>query len=209
MRRKTYLPPSPLAPRQLVSFDLADPKQHRATAKYLRERLGALARDKAKFPNEFDRLIADTETWCHDVVAEAGLRPDEAVPDDRYPEAIWYAIEIKKRVAEIRDLRDSYPDLAVSLALLLGQLIGEARAHLRHGQDAARGIKAVQSAREGHEQVHGTEAKKTARWSAQFTAFKNYRAQGLNITESERRAATECGVSPRTIFEARKRAQIT
>ena len=30
-------------------------------AKYLTHRLGSLARDKTKFPNEFDRLIADTE----------------------------------------------------------------------------------------------------------------------------------------------------
>ena len=207
MRRKKHLPPSPLAPRQLNSFDLTDPAQCTAMAKYLRHRLDSLARDKAKFPNEFDRLIADTETWCGQVARDAGLRPDEAVSDERYPRAIWYAVEIQRRTAEIRDLREEDPDLAISLALLLGELIGEARAHLSHGENAARGLKAMQNARAGHEQTHGTAATKQARWRDQLTAFAKYRAQGLNITASERRAANECQVSPRTIHQARKRAQ--
>jgi hypothetical protein len=113
------------------------------------------------------------------------------------------------RAAEIRDWRESHPDLALGLALFLGELIGEARAHLAHGEDAARGMKAVQSARAGHEQVHGNQAHKQARWRMQYTAFEKYRAQGCNITDAESLAANECGVSPRTIFEARKRARVS
>jgi hypothetical protein len=47
MRRKHNLPPSPLAPRQPVKFELADPEQARAGAAYLRNRLDRLARDRA------------------------------------------------------------------------------------------------------------------------------------------------------------------
>jgi hypothetical protein len=205
MPRKRYLPPSPLAWRRIVSFDLADPEQRRAAAVYWRKRLRELHRDRREFPNEFDRLIADAEGWSHQVAAAAGLRSDQAVTDELYPQAVWYAAQIRSRAAEIRHLRDRYPDLVLGLALYVGELIGEARAHLAHGEDAARGLKAVQSARAGHEQAYGSEAAKQARWRAQLAAFEKYRAQGFNITESERRAAKECGVCPRTIHEARRR----
>jgi hypothetical protein len=208
MRRKRHLPPSPLAPRRLVRFDLTDPEQRRATVVYWRERISRLLRDKTRFPSEFDRLIADAEGWCHEVATAAGLRSDQAVPDELYPQAIWYAAQIRRRAAEIRDLRERYPDLALGLALFLGELIGEARAHLAHGEDAARGMKAVQSARAGHEQVHGNQSDKQARWRAQYAAFERYRAQGCNITKAQALAAKECGVSPRIIFEARKRGRI-
>jgi hypothetical protein len=205
--RRTYLPPSPLAPRQVVSFDVRDPEQARAALSYWKRRLAGLARDRSEFPSEFDRLIADTEAWCQDVAAAAGLRPDQAVSDELYPEAIWYAARISTRAAEIRHLRDHHPDLALGLALFLGELIGEARAHLTHGVDAARGVKAMQSVRAGHEGAHGSPAVKQARWRAQVATFEKYRAQRLGITEAERRAAEECGVSPRTIYNARRRAQ--
>jgi 8-oxo-dGTP pyrophosphatase MutT (NUDIX family) len=84
LSRKRHLPPNPLAPRRLVRFDLADPEQSRAVAVYLRDRLRRLARDKREFPSEFDRLIAATEAWCREVYAEAGLKPDDVVPDDLY-----------------------------------------------------------------------------------------------------------------------------
>ena len=208
MSRKRHLPPNPLAPRRLVRFDLADPEQSRAVAVYLRDRLRRLARDKREFPSEFDRLIAATEAWCREVYAEAGLKPDDVVPDDLYPQDIWYASQISSLVAEIRDLREREPDLVLGLALVLGELIGEARAHLTHGENAARGLKGVVSARAGHEQVHGTEEVKKTRWQAQVSAFDRYRAQGYRITAAESLAAEECGVSPRTIHEARKRAQV-
>ena len=208
MSRKRHLPPSPLAPRQLVRFDLADPEQHRAAAVYLRDRLRRLARDKREFPSEFDRLIAATEAWCREVYAEAGLKPDDVVPDESYPQRSWYASQIRSVVAEIRDLREKEPDLVLGLALLVGELIGEARAHLTHGENAARGLKGVVSARAGHEQVHGTEEVKKTRWQAQVSAFERYRAEGHRITAAESLAAEECGVSPRTIHEARKRAQV-
>jgi hypothetical protein len=204
--RRTYLPPSPLAPRQVVSIDVRDPEQARAALVYWKRRLAGLARDRSEFPSEFDRLIADTEAWCRDVAA-AGLRPDQPVSDELYPEPIWYATQISTRAAEIRHLRDRDPDLALGLALCLGELIGEARAHLAHGVDAARGVKAIQSARAGHEGKHGNPATKQARWRTQNAAFERYRAQRFGITEAERRAAEECGVSPRTIHQARKRAQ--
>lgn len=204
MPRKKYLPPSPLAPRRMVSFDLTDPRQRRAALIYWRDRISRLLRDKARFPSEFDRLIADAEGWSHDVTSAAGLGPDQTVPDDLYPQALWYAAQIRMRVAEIRDLRKRYPDLSLGLALYLGELIGEARAHLAHGEDAARGVRAMESARAGHEQVHGNQAAKQARWRDQLAAYEKYHARGLNVTESERRAANECGVSPRTIHATRK-----
>jgi hypothetical protein len=205
MRRTKHLPPSPLARRRLVSFDLADPEQRRAAAVYWRKRIRELLRDKSDFPSEFDRLIADAEAWCQDVAAAAGLQSDQVMPDELYPQAVWYAAQIRTRVAEIRHLRESHPDLALGLALCLGELIGEARAHLAHGEDAARGLKAMESARVGHKQVHGDQTAKQARWRAQFAAFNKYRAQGRNITEAERRAAQECGVSSRTIHTTRKK----
>jgi hypothetical protein len=204
MPRKKYLPPSPLAPRRVVSFDLADPEQSRAAAMYWRKRLGELLHDKSEFPSEFDRLIADAEAWCQDVAAAAGVRSDQGVPDELYPQAIWYAVQIRTRAAEIRHLRDSHPDLALGLALYLGELIGEARAQLAHGEDAARGLKTMESARAGHAQVHGSENAKQARWRGQIAAFEKYRAQGYNITQAERRAAAECGVSQRTIYTTRQ-----
>jgi hypothetical protein len=140
MRRKDNLPPSPLAPRQKVNFELSDPKQYRATAEYQRSRLRSLAREKDKYPNEFDRLIADVEARCGDILAEERLEPGAGVSDERYPEPIWYAGQIIDRTAEIRDLRDHNPDLAIAAALVLGHLIGEAQAHLSLGEDAARGV---------------------------------------------------------------------
>jgi hypothetical protein len=166
-----------------------------------------MARDKKRIPDEFDRLIATAEAWCREVLADAGLRPDELVPDDLYPEKIWYASQINSRVAEIRDLREKEPDLVLGLTLLLGELIGEAQAHLTQGENAARGLKSVLSAREGHEQVHGTEDMKQARWRAQVSAFERYHAEGHGITSAEALAAEECGVSPRTIWQSRTRMQ--
>jgi hypothetical protein len=203
MRRKHNLPPSPLAPRQLVKFDINDP----AAGVYLRDRLSRLARDKRAFPSEFDRLLARVEAWCHATCDAAGLKPDEVVSDDLYPQEVWYASQIRSLAAEIRRLREREPDLVLGLALTLGELIGEARAHLTHGENAARGLKAVLSAREGHEQVHGTKEVKEYRWREHVRAFERHRANGRSITTAQSLAAKECGVSCKTIFNARKRAR--
>ena len=204
MRRKHNLPPSPLAPRQQVRFDLADPEQWRALCNHL----DRLARDKGEFPSEFDRLIAPAEAWSRAVYAEAGLKPDEFVSDDRYPQKVWYASQIRSLAAAIRKLRDREPDLVLGLALLLGELICEGRAHLTHGENAARGLKNVLSARAGHEQVHGTKKIKEARWRGHVSAFERHRANGHSITEAESLAAEERGVSSKTIYNARKWAQV-
>jgi hypothetical protein len=208
MRRKHNLPPSPLAPRRPVRFDLADLEQSRAAAEYLINRFDRLARDREEFPSEFDRLTAPAEGWCRAVYTEAGLKPDEVVSDDAYPQKVWYASQIRSLAAEIRKLREREPDLVLGLALELGELIGEGRAHLTHGENAARGLKGVLSARAGHEQVHGTKEIKQARWRGHVSAFERYRAQGHSISMAETLAAEERGVSSKTIFNARKRAQL-
>lgn len=208
MRRKHNLPPSPLAPRRPVKFDLTDPEQSPAAAEYLRNRLDRLARDKRQFPSEFDRLMAPAEAWSRAVYAEAGLKSDEFVADDHYPRRVWYASQIRSHAAEIRKLRDREPDLVLGLALLLGELIGEARAHLAHGENAARGLKGILSARAGHEQVHGTKDMKEARWRGHVSAFERYLASGHSISVAESLAAEERGVSRKTIFNARKWAQV-
>jgi hypothetical protein len=208
MPRKHNLPPSPLAPRQPVKFDLTDPEQSHAAAAYLIDRFDRLARDRGAYPSEFDRLIAPAEAWSRAVYAEAGLRADEVVSDDQYPQKVWYASQIHSLAAAIRKLREREPDLVLGLALELGELIGEARAHLTHGEDAAPGLKAISSARAGHEQVHGSQEAKEARWSEHVSAFKRYRANGDSITVAERRAAEERGVSCKSIYNARKWAQV-
>lgn len=208
MNRKRYLPPSPLAPRRRVRIDLTDAEQSRAAGEYLIDRFDRLARDRREFPSEFDRLIAPAERWSRAVYAEAGLRPDEFVPDDRYPQKVWYASQIRSLAAEIRKLREREPDLVLGLALLLGELIGEGRAHLSHGENAARGLKNVLSARAGHEQVHGTKEIKEARWRGHVSAFETYRAAGNSITTAESLAAEERCVSSKTIFNARKWALV-
>jgi hypothetical protein len=208
MHRKRYLPPSPLAPRQQVRFDLADPEQSAAAAVYLIDRFDRLARDMREFPSEFDRRIAPAEAWSRTVYAEAGLNPDQVVSDDLYPEKVWYASQIRSHVAAIRKLREREPDLVLGLALELGELIGEARAHLTHGENAARGLKGVLSARAGHEQVHGTKEIKEVRWRGHVSAFQRYRASGHPISVAESLAAEERGVSCKTIFNARKWAQL-
>jgi hypothetical protein len=208
MRRKHNLPPSPLAPRELVKFDLTDPEQARTGAVYLRDRLSRLARDKREFPSEFDRLLASAEAWSRAACAEGGLKPNEFVPDDLYPQRVWYASRILSLAAEVRALREREPDLVLGIALTLGELIGEARAHLSHGEDAARGLKAVSSARAGHEQVHGTKEMKEARWRGHVGAFERHRADGHSIVAAESLAAEERGVSCKTISNARNWAKV-
>jgi hypothetical protein len=208
MRRKHNLPPSPLAPRQLVKFDFADPEQNRAAIAYLTDRLDRLARGKRAFPSEFDRLLAPAEAWAAAVYAEAGLEPDKVVPNDLYPQEVWYASQIRSLAAEIQRLREKEPDLVLGIALTLGELIGEARAHLRHGEDAARGLKAVLSAREGHEHVHGTKEAKEARWQGHVEAYQRYCAEGHGIGAAQALAAEERGVNGKTIYNARKRAKV-
>jgi hypothetical protein len=66
----------------------------------------------------------------------------------------------------------------------------------------------MSSAREGHEQVHGTRDMKEARWREHVSAFQKHRADGHSITAAERLAAKERGVDPKTIFNARKRAKV-
>jgi hypothetical protein len=204
MRRKRYLPPSPLAPRQLVKLDVNDP----AAAVYLTDRLDRLARGKRAFPSEFDRLLAPAEAWARAVYAEAVIKPDWVVSDDLYPQKIWYASQIRSLAAEIRRLREKEPDLVLGIALTLGELIGEAKAHLMHGENAARGLKAMSSARAGHEQVHGTKEMKEARWRGHVRTFQRYRASGHPITVAESLAARERGVSCKTVFNARKWAKV-
>jgi hypothetical protein len=203
MRRKRHLPPSPLAPRQLVKLDVNDP----AAAVYLTERLSRLARGKREFPSEFDRLLAPAEAWSRAVYAEARMKPDWVVSDELYPQKVWYASQIRSLAAEIRKLREREPDLVLGIALTLGELIGEARAHLMHGENAARGLKAVLSAREGHEQVHGTKEVKEHRWRRHVRVFERHRTNGHSITTAQSLAAEECGVSCKTIFNARKWAR--
>ena len=128
--------------------------------------------------------------------------------DDLYPQKVWYASQIRSLAAEIRRLREQEPDLVLGIALLLGELIGEGRAHLTHGEDAARGLKAVSSARAGHQQVHGTKEAKRARWRGHVSVFEKYRAKGHSITAAESLAAEERDVSCKTIFNARKRAKL-
>jgi hypothetical protein len=129
------------------------------------------------------------------------------VSAELYPQEVWYASQIHSLAAEIRRLREKEPDLVLGIALTLGELIGEARAHLMHGDDAARGLKAVRSAREGHEQVHGTKEAKEARWQGHVRAFERHRANGHSITTAQSLAAEECGVSCTTIFNSRKWAR--
>jgi hypothetical protein len=203
MPRKRYLPPSPLAPRQLVTFDLNDPEQGAAAVAYWTDRLSRLARDRRTFPSEFDRLLAPAEAWSRAVYEEAGMKPNWVVSDDLYPQKVWYASQIRSLAAEIRRLREKEPDLVLGVALTLGELIGEAKAHLTHGEDAARGLKAVLSAREGHEQVHGTKEVKEGRWREHVKAFQRHRANGHSITVAQSLAAKDCGVSCKTIFNAR------
>jgi hypothetical protein len=208
MRRKDNLPASPLAPRQQDKFDLTDPEQSHAASVYLIDRFDRLARDQREYPSAFDRVIAPAEAWCHAVYTEAGLKPDEVVSNDLYPQRVWYASQIRSLAAAIRKLREREPDLVLGLALELGELIGEGRAHLTHGENAARGLKGVLSARAGHEQVHGTKEMKEARWRRHVSAFQRYRASGHPITVAESLAAEERGVSCKTIFNARKWAQL-
>jgi hypothetical protein len=208
MRRKDNLPPSPLAPRQQVKFDLTNPEESDAAAVYLIDRFDRLARDQRKYPSEFDRLVAPAEAWCRAIYTEAGLKPDQVVSNDLYPQRVWYASQIRSLAAAIRKLREREPDLVLGLALELGELIGEARAHLNHGENAARGLKGVLSARAGHEQVHGTKEIKQARWRGHISAFERYRAKGHSITAADSLAAEERGVSCKTIFNARKWAQV-
>jgi hypothetical protein len=208
MRRKRYLPPSPLAHRQLVKFHFADPDQNRAAIAYLTDRFDRLAGNKKAFPSEFDRLLAPAEAWARGVYAKAGLKPDWVASDELYPQKIWYASRIRSLADEIRRLREKEPDLVLGIALTLGELIGEARAHLMHGEDAARGLKAVRSAREGHEQVHGTKGAKEARWQGHVEAYQRYRAQGHGIGAAEALAAGERGVNCKTIYNARRWAKV-
>jgi hypothetical protein len=210
MPRKRYLPPSPLAHRELVKLDFANPdlEQNRTAIEYFTDRFDRLARDKKAFPSEFDRLLAPAEAWSRAVYAEAGMKPNWVASDERYPQKIWYASQIRSLAAEIRGLREKEPDLVLGIALILGELIGEAWAHLMHGDDAARGLKAVLSAREGHEQVHGTKAAKEARWQGHVEAYQRYRAQGHGIGAAEALAAEERGVNGKTIYNARMWAKV-
>jgi hypothetical protein len=56
--------------------------------------------------------------------------------------------------------------------------------------------------------VHGTKEMKEARWRGHVSAFKKYRASGHSITAAQSLAAEERGVSSKSIYNARKWAQV-
>ena len=203
MRRKRYLPTQPLS---TTSAGQIRCQRSGRAAVYLTDRLGRLARGKREFPSEFDRLLAPAEAWSRAVYAEAGMEPNSRA---RRPLPAGGLVRITDSLPRCRDpkTRGKEPDLVLGIALTLGELIGEARAHLSHGKDAARGLKAVLSAREGHEQVHGTKEAKEARWREHVRAFERHRANGHSITTAQSIAAEECGVSCKTIFNARSWAR--
>jgi hypothetical protein len=200
MPRKRYLPASPLAPRRPIKFDLSDPEQCRAADEYLTDRFDRLARDRSEYPSEFDRLIAPAEAWSRAVCADAGLKEGQVVSDDLYPERLWYAWQILCLAADVRRLREAEPDLVLGMALELGELVGEARAHLMHGQDAARGQKAVSSARAGHEKVHGTREMKQARWQGARPALTR------NIAPAADPSARQSRLRPKNAGSAARRS---
>lgn len=69
------------------------------------------------------------------------------------------------------------------------------------GRSAARGHKTVQSAKEGHEKVHGTKSEKEARWAkfASDCVEIARRNPLLSQTDVHKRVATANGVSARTV----------
>lgn len=71
--------------------------------------------------------------------------------------------------------------------------------------DRARGAKTIQSARGGHERVHGTKEAKEARWSEMYSDYLDALAKGRTKSRAQELVGLKHGVSSRTIRTVAKK----
>ncbi|MGM0984863.1 MAG: hypothetical protein ACQEXG_15810 [Pseudomonadota bacterium] len=105
--------------------------------------------------------------------------------------------------AAVRATRGLAPAPALRLldaSLLLGVTV--TRAHVEPWEpDAMRGVGTLNSAKEGHALVHGTDEEKAKRWAELQAALddKMARRPSLSLTEARRQVADEMGASESTM----------
>lgn len=132
----------------------------------------------------------------HKLVSRLGIAIDS-------PEG--YAVRLLILVDNTNTLiRSGQVDEAMATAVSIGELVNEASMKEVWEKDALRGAKVLESARSGHEQVHGTREAKEARWATYFQAYEKYVAQGLAKMTAYEEAAEDNHVSAKTIQRAVK-----
>jgi hypothetical protein len=116
-----------------------------------------------------------------------------------------YATRLISLIDEARRLRDDgQVDEAMAKAFAVGELIKEAWIKEVWEPDALRGVKLVESARQGHVAVHGTEESKAARRDACLRTYRQSLAEGLSRMAAYEAAAKKHGVGTKTIQRAVK-----
>ncbi len=116
-----------------------------------------------------------------------------------------YAARLISLIDEARRLRDDgQVDEAMAKVFAVGELINEAWIKEVWEPDALRGVKLVESARLGHEAVHGTEEAKAARQDLYLGTYRQSLAEGLPRMAAYEAAAKKHGVSTKTIQRAVK-----
>ena len=129
-----------------------------------------------------------------DLVLQLGCMPDS-------PEG--YAARLISLIDDAHSLLQSGQlDEAMAKAFAVGELINEAWMKEVWEQDALRGVKILESARSGHEAIHGTEEAKTARRKAYLMTYNKSIANRLSRMAAYKTAAKQHGVSERTIQRA-------
>lgn len=156
--------------------------------------------------NAADDRIHQITAHCERTLAALGLPTDPLVYDERPPlspqSPEWYAVEVLDHLRLMQAFLDNGESRqAACCAIDAGMLFQEAAMKFKWEEHALLGVKTVQGGRKGHEQVHGTEVEKQARWDNLQSKLNEImtRSPRISLTQARKEVAQELDVSFSTV----------